>query len=77
MTEKSVIAFFAAIMSSPSVKALFLLDSEGARLCVNYYNNSGYSSLASQRVFENSLFSKVKSSRGDSMCPSTMHSSHS
>lgn len=47
--------------SSPSVKAIFVVDSEGNRVCAKYYDKS-YPTLKDQLELEKKLYLKTKNS---------------
>ncbi|RHY37104.1 hypothetical protein DYB26_009445 [Aphanomyces astaci] len=47
--------------SNPSVKAIFVLDVEGTRLCAKYYDRVAYPSLKEQTALEKKIWSKTKS----------------
>lgn len=47
--------------SSPSVKAIFVVDSEGNRVCAKYYDKS-YPTLKDQLALEKKLYLKTKNS---------------
>ncbi|ETV92515.1 hypothetical protein H310_13198 [Aphanomyces invadans] len=46
--------------SNPSVKAIFVLDVEGTRLCAKYYDRVAYPSLKEQTALEKKIWSKTK-----------------
>lgn len=48
-------------MASPSVKAIFVLDSDGNRVCAKYYDKS-YPTLKEQLALEKKLYLKTKNS---------------
>lgn len=50
-----------AKVSSPSVKAIFILDSDGNRVCAKYYDKS-YPTLKDQLALEKKLYLKTKNS---------------
>ena len=50
---------------SPLIKAFIVLDSEGKRLCVNYYPTCEYKTLANQLNFEKNIFNKSKGLKSD------------
>lgn len=47
--------------SSPAVKAIFLLDSDGNRVCAKYYDKS-YPTAKDQLALEKKLYLKTKNS---------------
>ena len=49
---------------APTVKALLVLDAEGARICSKYYGGE-WPTLDRQIALEKQLFAKTRSSRGD------------
>ena len=42
-----------------TVKALMILDNDGNRILVKYYDNQTFPSIAAQKKFEKSLFTKT------------------
>ncbi|KAF1334746.1 hypothetical protein FI667_g1578, partial [Globisporangium splendens] len=47
--------------SSPTVKAIFILDSDGNRVCAKYYDKS-YPTAKDQLALEKKLYLKTKNS---------------
>ncbi|OQS04597.1 coatomer subunit zeta-1 [Thraustotheca clavata] len=47
-------------MSNPSVKAIFVLDGEGNRLCAKYYDRASYPTLKDQTTLEKKIWAKTK-----------------
>jgi hypothetical protein len=47
--------------ASPSVKAIFILDSDGNRVCAKYYDKS-YPTQKEQLALEKKLYAKTKNS---------------
>ncbi|CAK4074891.1 unnamed protein product [Aphanomyces euteiches] len=46
--------------TNPSVKAIFVLDAEGNRLCAKYYDRASYPSLKEQNALEKKIWGKTK-----------------
>lgn len=56
-----LIAYTYAQASSPAVKAIFILDSDGNRVCAKYYDKS-YPTAKDQLALEKKLYLKTKNS---------------